>query len=109
MASDVGQHQMWLAQELLDMAPGSHLTSGGLGTMGYALPAAMGAAIGRPDRPVWAVAGDGGFQMNLQELATVVQERLPLRVAIIEMDPTYARSSAWIPPSLKQYATAFAG
>lgn len=84
VASDVGQHQMWLAQELPDMAPGAHLTSGGLGTMGYALPAATGAAIGRPDRPVWVVAGDGGFQMNLQELATVVQERLPLRIAVID-------------------------
>ena len=84
VASDVGRHQMWLAQELPDLAPGTHLTSGGLGTMGYALPAAIGAAVGRPDRPVWAVAGDGGFQMNLQELATVVQESLPLRIAVID-------------------------
>jgi acetolactate synthase-1/2/3 large subunit len=84
VASDVGQHQMWLAQELLDMEPGRHLTSGGLGTMGYALPAALGAAIGRPERPVWAVAGDGGFQMNAQELATVVQEGIPLRIAVID-------------------------
>jgi len=84
VASDVGQHQMWLAQELGDMAPGTHLTSGGLGTMGYALPAALGAAVARPDRPVWAVAGDGGFQMNLQELATVVQEQLPLRIAVVD-------------------------
>lgn len=81
--SDVGQHQMWLAQELRDAEPGTHLTSGGLGAMGYALPAGLGAACGRPDRAVWVVAGDGGFQMTLQELATVVQERLPLRIAIL--------------------------
>jgi acetolactate synthase-1/2/3 large subunit len=82
--SDVGQHQMWLAQELGDVAPRSHLTSGGLGAMGYALPAGLGAAIGQPDRPVWVVAGDGGFQMSLQELATVVQEGIPLRIVVID-------------------------
>ena len=82
--SDVGQHQMWLAQELGDAVPGSHLTSGGLGAMGYALPAGLGAAIGQPDRPVWVVAGDGGFQMSLQELATVVQEGIPLRIVVID-------------------------
>ena len=82
--SDVGQHQMWLAQELGDMVPGSHLTSGGLGAMGYALPAGLGAAIGRPERPVWVVIGDGGFQMTLQELATIVQEDVPLRIAVID-------------------------
>ena len=82
--SDVGQHQMWLAQELGDALPGSHLTSGGLGAMGYALPAGLGAAIGQPDRSVWVVAGDGGFQMSLQELATVVQEGIPLRIAVID-------------------------
>lgn len=83
VSTDVGQHQMWLAQELPDVTPRSHLTSGGLGTMGYALPAAIGAALGQPGRPVWVVAGDGGFQMNLQELATVVQEGIPLRIAVI--------------------------
>ncbi len=81
--TDVGQHQMWMAQELGDAAPGTHLTSGGLGTMGYALPAAVGAAVGRPDRPVWVVAGDGGFQMTLQELATVAQEELPVRIVVM--------------------------
>jgi len=81
--TDVGQHQMWMAQELGDAAPGTHLTSGGLGTMGYALPAAMGAAVGRPDRSVWVVAGDGGFQMTLQELATVAQEDVPLRIVVM--------------------------
>jgi acetolactate synthase-1/2/3 large subunit len=83
VATDVGQHQMWLAQEFKSSTPGTHLTSGGLGTMGYALPAAIGAAIGCPDRPVWVVAGDGGFQMNVQELATVVQEGLPLKMAVV--------------------------
>lgn len=83
VATDVGQHQMLIAQELGAAAPGTHLTSGGLGTMGYALPAALGAAFGRPGHPTWVVAGDGGFQMNLQELATVVQERVPLRIAVI--------------------------
>jgi acetolactate synthase-1/2/3 large subunit len=83
VTTDVGQHQMWMAQEFRNAVPGTHLTSGGLGTMGYALPAAIGAAVGRPDRPVWVVAGDGGFQMNLQELATVVQEDLPLKIAVV--------------------------
>lgn len=83
VVTDVGQHQMWLAQEVADADPCTHLTSGGLGTMGYALPAALGAAIGAPERPVWAVIGDGGFQMTLQELATVVQEGIHLRVAIM--------------------------
>jgi acetolactate synthase-1/2/3 large subunit len=83
VATDVGQHQMFLAQELGAADPGTHLTSGGLGTMGFALPAALGAAVGRPDRPTWVVAGDGGFQMTIQELATVVQEGLPLRIAVM--------------------------
>jgi acetolactate synthase I/II/III large subunit len=82
VTTDVGQHQMWIAQELLDAAPGTHITSGGLGTMGFALPAAMGVAIGLSGRSVWVVVGDGGFQMTLQELATVVQEGLPLRIAV---------------------------
>jgi acetolactate synthase-1/2/3 large subunit len=83
VVTDVGQHQMWLAQELPDVEPGAHLTSGGLGTMGYALPAGIGAAVARPDREVWVIAGDGGFQMNVQEMATVVQERLRLRIAVV--------------------------
>ncbi len=83
LVTDVGQHQMWMAQEVADADPCTHLTSGGLGAMGYALPAALGAAIGAPDRPVWAVIGDGGFQMTLQELATVVQEGVHLRVVIV--------------------------
>lgn len=83
VVTDVGQHQMWLAQELPDVDPGAHLTSGGLGTMGYALPAGIGAAVGRSGRDVWVVAGDGGFQMNVQELATAAQEGLRLRIAVV--------------------------
>jgi acetolactate synthase-1/2/3 large subunit len=83
VTTDLGQHQMWMAQEFRNSVPGTHLTSGGLGTMGYALPAAIGAALARPDRPVWVVAGDGGFQMNLQELATVAQESLPLKIVVV--------------------------
>ena len=83
VCTDVGQHQMWVAQELPNVMPRSHLTSGGLGTMGYSLPAAIGAAVGCPERTVWVVAGDGGFQMNIQELATVAQENIALRIAVI--------------------------
>ena len=83
MVSDVGQNQMWEAQYYRHRAPGGLITSGGLGTMGFALPAAMGAQSGCPDGPVWVVAGDGGFQMTLQELATIVQESLPIKIAIL--------------------------
>jgi len=83
MVSDVGQNQMWEAQYFLHHKPRGLISSGGLGTMGFALPAAIGAQIGQPKEMVWATAGDGGFQMNIQELATVVQEKLPLKMAIL--------------------------
>ncbi|GAA5529610.1 biosynthetic-type acetolactate synthase large subunit [Herpetosiphon gulosus] len=83
VCTDVGQHQMWAAQLIEYMKPHTHITSGGLGTMGFALPAAMGVQVACPNEEVWAIAGDGGFQMNLQELATVVQESLPLKICII--------------------------
>jgi acetolactate synthase-1/2/3 large subunit len=83
MVSDVGQNQMWEAQYYMHQRRRGLITSGGLGTMGFAVPAAMGVAIGCPDAPVWVVAGDGGFQMTLQELATIVQERLPIKIAIL--------------------------
>ncbi len=84
VVSDVGQHQMWAAQWLSWHTPGTQLTSGGAGTMGFAVPAALGAAIARPDATVWAIVGDGGFQMTNQELATVVQEGVRnLRIAVI--------------------------
>jgi len=83
MVSDVGQNQMWEAQYYLHQRRRGLVTSGGLGTMGFAVPAALGVAIGCPEAPVWVVAGDGGFQMTLQELATIVQEKLPIKIAIL--------------------------
>jgi acetolactate synthase-1/2/3 large subunit len=82
IVSDVGQHQMWVAKLYPYRRPNTHLTSGGLGTMGFAVPAAMGAALARPDEPVWAISGDGGFQMNMQEMATMVQEGIPVKMAV---------------------------
>jgi acetolactate synthase-1/2/3 large subunit len=83
VATDVGQHQMWTAQFFTFTKPRTLLSSGGLGTMGYGLPAAMGAQAGFPDRQVIVVCGDGGFQMNLQEMATLVQNRLPVKIVIL--------------------------
>jgi len=83
IVSDVGQNQMWEAQYYVHRRNNTLLTSGGLGTMGFALPAAMGAKIGRPDDPVWVIAGDGGIQMNIQELATITQEKLNIKIAIL--------------------------
>jgi acetolactate synthase I/II/III large subunit len=82
----VGQHQMWAAQYIAFEQPGHWLNSGGLGTMGFAVPAAMGAKVGRPDAPVWAIDGDGCFQMTNQELATCAIEGIPIKVAIINND-----------------------
>jgi len=83
VVTDVGQHQMWEAQYYKHSTPRSLITSGGLGTMGFALPAAMGAKMARPDQEVWVVCGDGGFQMTACELSTLAQERVKLIVAII--------------------------
>src|SRR6476469_569090 len=82
-AAGVGQHQMWAAQFISYEQPGTWLNSGGLGTMGYAVPAAMGAKMGRPETTVWAIDGDGCFQMTNQELATCAIEGIPIKVAII--------------------------
>ncbi|MBN9327650.1 MAG: acetolactate synthase large subunit [Cellulomonas sp. 73-145] len=79
----VGQHQMWAAQFIKYARPKSWLNSGGLGTMGYAVPAAMGAKVGQPDRTVWAIDGDGCFQMTNQELATCTINDIPIKVAVI--------------------------
>jgi acetolactate synthase-1/2/3 large subunit len=83
MVSDVGQNQMWEAQYFLHHRRRGLISSGGLGTMGFALPAAIGAQLSRRNEQVWVVAGDGGFQMNIQELATIVQEQLPIKIAIL--------------------------
>src|SRR5438874_2750362 len=83
IVTDVGQHQMWEAQYYKHEQPRSLITSGGLGTMGFALPAAIGAKFARPDAEVWVVAGDGGFQMTMPELATAAQEGLDLNIAVI--------------------------
>jgi acetolactate synthase I/II/III large subunit len=83
VATDVGQHQMWTAQFFQFNRPRTLLTSGGLGTMGYGLPAAMGAQAAFPKRQVIVICGDGGFQMNMQELATLVQNRLPVKICIL--------------------------
>lgn len=83
LASGVGQHQMWASQLWRFKQPNTWVNSGGLGTMGYAIPAAIGAKVGRPDRMVWAVDGDGCFQMTAQELVTASAERIPIKVAIL--------------------------
>ncbi len=80
IVSDVGQHQMWVAQWYKFKHPRTHITSGGLGTMGFGFPAAMGAKFARPDKLVVSVCGDGSFQMNLQELATAVENRMDLKI-----------------------------
>ena len=79
----VGQHQMWAAQFMRITYPHQLVTSGGLGTMGFEVPAAVGAQVAQPDRPVWTICGDGGFQMTFQEIATMVDEHLPVKMAIM--------------------------
>jgi acetolactate synthase-1/2/3 large subunit len=80
---DVGQHQMWAAQSLELQAGQRFLTSGGMGSLGFALPAAIGASFARPGQPVVVIAGDGGFQCNIQELETIVHEHLPLKIGVV--------------------------
>src|SRR5437588_3295574 len=83
VVTDVGQHQMWEAQYYHHDRPRTLITSGGLGTMGFALPAGIGAKFAKPDSEVWVVVGDGGFQMTMSELATIVQEKIRVNIAII--------------------------
>ena len=83
VVTDVGQHQMWAAQYYKCEEPGTFITSGGLGTMGFGVPAAIGVKLARPDREVWAIVGDGGFQMTQAELQTMVQENIKVNIAII--------------------------
>ncbi|MCB0923268.1 MAG: biosynthetic-type acetolactate synthase large subunit, partial [Mycobacterium sp.] len=83
VASGVGQHQMWASQYWTFRHPYTWVNSGGLGTMGFSVPAAIGAKVGRPDRMVWAIDGDGCFQMTAQELVTAAAERIPVKIAIL--------------------------
>jgi len=83
IATEVGQNQMWAAQFYTYTEPRTFISSGGLGTMGYGFPASIGAQIGRPDKVVFDIAGDGSFQMNIQELATVVHYKIPVKIAIL--------------------------
>ncbi len=84
VTTDVGQHQMWAANRLAFQAPRRWITSGGLGTMGFGLPAALGAQAARPEATVWCVSGEGSFLMNVQELATAVEEELPVKVLLLD-------------------------
>jgi acetolactate synthase-1/2/3 large subunit len=84
ITTDVGQHQMWAAQYCTRIEPNHFLTSGGLGSMGFGLPAAMGAQAAAIDKEVWCISGDGSFQMNLQELITCVQEKWPIKILLLD-------------------------
>ena len=82
IVTGVGQHQMWAAQHYTFNDPCTLVSSGGAGAMGYEVPGAMGAQVGRPDKVVWSIAGDGGFQMTMCELATMVENHIPVKIAI---------------------------
>ncbi len=84
IVTGVGQHQMWAAQHYTFTEANTLISSGGLGAMGYEVPAAMGAQVGRPDKIVWSVAGDGGFQMTMAELATMVENKIPVKFALMD-------------------------
>ncbi len=83
ICTDVGQNQMWAAQYFKYTKPRTFLTSGGLGTMGFGLPAAIGAQFGRPGETVFVISGDGSIQMNMQEMATAVYNKLPVKIALL--------------------------
>ncbi|PUW28484.1 thiamine pyrophosphate-dependent enzyme, partial [Cronobacter sakazakii] len=84
VTTDVGQHQMWAAQHMRFSRPENFITSSGLGTMGFGLPAAVGAQVARPDDTVICVTGDGSFMMNIQELGTVKRKQLPLKIVLLD-------------------------
>lgn len=83
VSTDVGQHQMWAAQHIQPRAPENYLTSAGLGTMGFGLPAAMGAKVARPDDQSILISGDGSFMMNVQELGTIKRKQIPVKMVLI--------------------------
>jgi acetolactate synthase-1/2/3 large subunit len=83
IVTGVGQHQMWAAQYCAFHEPNTLITSGGLGSMGFEVPAALGAKVGRPDKTVWSIAGDGGFQMTMCDLATAVENNIDVKFAIL--------------------------
>lgn len=83
IVTGVGQHQMWAAQHYVYKEPRTLVSSGGSGAMGYEVPGAMGAQVGQPDKVVWSIAGDGGFQMTMSEMATMVENKIPAKIAII--------------------------
>jgi acetolactate synthase I/II/III large subunit len=83
IVTGVGQNQMWAARNYWYDKPGSFISSGGLGTMGFELPAAIGAKVGCPDETVWSICGDGGFQMTMHELATAVQDNIAIKIAVL--------------------------
>ncbi len=83
IVTGVGQHQMWAAQHFVSDKPGRFITSGGAGTMGYEVPAAMGAQVGNPGKVVWSICGDGGFQMTMSEVLTMVQNKIPVKLAVM--------------------------
>ncbi len=83
VVTGVGQHQMWAAQHYIHNEPNRFISSGGLGTMGFGLPAAMGAKVGCPDKTVWCIDGDGSLQMTIQELATLVQDNIAVKIAVL--------------------------
>ncbi len=83
IVTEVGQHQMWTAQHYCFRSPRQLITSGGLGTMGFGLPAAMGAHYARPDVPVIDISGDGSLQMNIQEFGTIVQYNIPVKIMVM--------------------------
>jgi acetolactate synthase-1/2/3 large subunit len=84
ICTDVGQHQMWVAQHMFVDRPENHISSSGLGTMGFGIPAAVGAKVARPDDTVIAVSGDGSFMMNVQELGTIKRKKLPVKILLID-------------------------
>lgn len=84
ITTDVGQHQMWSSQYMDRIEPNHFLTSAGLGAMGFGFPAAMGAAVAKPNNEVWSISGDGGFQMNIQELITLVQDNIKVKILILD-------------------------